>query len=109
MADTHSKLVMLSLSVEGLRARIFTALKPAIDEIIRKFTEWAQSIDSATVISAAQAVGTALIAIMQSISSFVLGTLELIDKFKDSIGELARYAKDPIGAAATDARASRGT
>lgn len=108
MADTHSKLALLSLAVEALRARIFTALKPAIDAIIEAFTKWAKSIDSSTITSAAQAVGNAMISIMETLSGFILEVLELIDKLKRSLGDLDQFADnfrgDIMGKAVTKVR-----
>lgn len=49
MADTHTKLELLSLSTQSLGARIFTVLKPAIDLVVTTMTNWIQKLDSKTI------------------------------------------------------------
>lgn len=46
MADTNTKIGLMSLSAQSFASRIFTALKPAIDSIITATTGWLQSMDT---------------------------------------------------------------
>ncbi len=68
MADTHTKLDLLSLSVQSLGARIFSVLKPAIDLVVTSLTNWIQKLDYKTIQEFSKAVietlGNALVGLI---------------------------------------------
>lgn len=94
MADTKSKLDILSLSVDGLRARIFTALKPAIDAIIERLGAWARSIDSETIVSAVKSIANAVIIVVEAIGNFIIALIGFVEQLTEL---LTNFKEKAIG------------
>jgi hypothetical protein len=76
MAETHERLLLLEQSVTSLGARIFGALKPAIDTVVTAITNWAQSITAQDIRGALTTIGEVTIAIAQSIATFFVNANE---------------------------------
>ena len=85
MADTKEKISLLDQSAESLGARIFSALKPAIDGVITSFTNWAQAVKSDDIRGAVDTVGNTSITVAQDIALFFINAKEAWDLFVSSI------------------------
>jgi hypothetical protein len=105
MADTDEKLKLLGISVESASARIFTVLKPAIDDAVEAFTRWAQSIKSDDITSAVLAIGNGMITLAEEVATAFAGLGGQIDIFKGKLTDLAPHLTVTLtGEAATVAR-----
>lgn len=85
MAATHEKLLLLSQSTQSFGARLFTVLKPAIDAVIERLTQFFESWKSEDLRGIANTVGAATISIAQSIALFFVDAEEAWRKFISAI------------------------
>jgi hypothetical protein len=88
MADTHEKLSLLGISAQSLGARIFSTLKPAIDQTVEGFTAWLQSIKAEDIRSAVATIGNAMISIAESVMAFFARLGLQIETFKAQLESL---------------------
>jgi hypothetical protein len=93
MADTHTKLELMGLSVQSLGARVFTVLKPAIDWAVTSFTAWVRSLDSATIQAAVLKVVNFTGAAVIAIGTFFQTLVEAIGKAIEKMDQMAAKAK----------------
>jgi hypothetical protein len=75
-AQTHEKLALMSLSVEGFGIKIFSVLKPAIDAAAVSFAAWLQSFKVDDIRDEANVIGNVLIDIGKSVSLFFVDARE---------------------------------
>ena len=76
MDNTHEKISLMTTSVQSLGARIFSVLKPAIDGAITWFTNWVQSIDTKTIVTAVNRIVEVSTDAMLSVGNMALSLLE---------------------------------
>lgn len=100
-AETHQKLTLLGLAVQGFGERLFMVLKPAIDGAADALTKWIKSIDAKTIASTTIAVGNAALSVLQVVGNLVLQIKQWFDELSSSADGLAnRVKKIAAGAAA---------
>jgi len=81
-AQTHEKLTLMNMSVEGLGIRIFSVLKPAIDGAIEWFTKFVQSIDQ-------KRIQSALTAVIDAVANMLLSLIDVAESLGKLIDEVA--------------------
>lgn len=93
MADTNTKIGLMSLSAQSFAARIFTVLKPAIDSIVTATTSWLQSMDTAKInafvkdivnytADAIIAIGSLTLSLVETFAVVNNGLAPLLEKIK---------------------------
>lgn len=85
MADTHEKLTLLGISAQSFGARIFSVLKPAIDQAVVSITQWLQSIKSTDIQSVFNEIVSTLGSAAVAIANFFITATEDWEKFVSSI------------------------
>ncbi len=91
--QTHEKLTLMGMSVEGLGIRIFTVLKPAIDWAVQGITTFIQSIDAEKIRTAALSVSQWTVSIIQIVGNFALDIGGIIDGVLAKFGDLGTTLK----------------
>jgi hypothetical protein len=99
MADTNTKISILGLSLQSFGARVFTVLKPAIDAAITAFSKLLQSIDSETIVKAAQKIAEALVSIMGTLGTFAITIMGAIEQMTNKLDTFANKAAAAAGGA----------
>ena len=108
-AQTHEKLTLLGLSVEGLGIKLFSVLKPAIDGAVKWMTEFVQSFDADTIRTKVLQIGNYTIDIIATIRKFIVdlqaayetltGTLKSTGTAASTVGTALMNALNPAVAA----------
>jgi hypothetical protein len=105
MANTNDKLALLEISVQSVGARIFTVLKPAIDDAVEAFTRWIQSIKADDITTVVVAVGNGMINIAEQVATAFAALGGQIDAFEGKISDLGPHVQVTLtGAAAAAVR-----
>ena len=96
MANTHEKLTLLGIAVQSLGARIFTALKPAIDGIVTALTNWVESFHGDTIQNTLNSIAIAAIETGRAIALFAVGLADsianLVAKLRSTLSFFAGVA-----------------
>lgn len=96
MADTNTKLNLLSLAAQSFGARLFTVLKPAIDAVVGALTKWLQSMDSGTMRRIITTIGDVSLDVLSAVGHVVLQISDWMRKLADNADSL----KSKLSAAA---------
>jgi hypothetical protein len=100
MADTHEKLTLLGVAAQSLGARIFTAVKPAIDAVVVSVTNWVESFHGDEIRDNLNDIGNATIEVGRNVSLFAIEVGASFAQLKDNLGYI-------LGAAAAIAVATK--
>lgn len=104
-AESHEKMTLLGMSMQGLGIKIFTVMKPALDKAVEGLTHLVQTISSGDIQGAVVKIGNAMISVGEQIALFFIGVDEAIKKiiatmrseFAPQLGAFAEFVAGSLG------------
>jgi hypothetical protein len=99
MDDTHERLVLMQLAVQGFGGRLFNVLKPAIDAVIGAIRRWAESMSESKIRNLLADIGEVSLSVIEVVGRAVITVTESIDKLGKKLDDLKERAASAAGGA----------
>ncbi len=107
-AETHEKLTLMGMSLEGVGKRIFEIFEPAINQAADAIRKFAQGIDDGKIRTAVESIAGFMIDLARDIAKWFVEAKEQYDLFVAGIGNGGDKLKKAIGDSIKEGAADAG-